>query len=258
MSGKVVGLSVVAGVVMAVSAGVGAGGAVGGGGGAAATSAAEPTARAVQRRPIRFEVSDLFIEINATDGDAGLQLNLDGEGWTRVTLRDPKGRRVMEVRGTGRLRGYGLTGITFESAEPPFREVPLRRFKARFPAGRYTFAGTTADGRRLVGSDRLTHRIPAKPAVTSPVANAVVDPAGLVARWEPVTTPKGVKIVRYLVIVTAEASERELSMELGPNATSAVIPADFLERGARYAIEVLAREASGNQTITEVPFRTSA
>jgi hypothetical protein len=46
-------------------------------------------------------------------------------------------------------------------------------------------------------------------------------------------------------------------MELGPSATSAAIPAGFLERGARYSIEVLAREQSGNQTITEIPFRTS-
>ena len=32
--------------------------------------------------PLRLAQSNLFIEINATDGDAGLQLNLDGESGT--------------------------------------------------------------------------------------------------------------------------------------------------------------------------------
>src|SRR5919109_3762993 len=81
-----------------------------------------------QRKPIRLEVADLFIEVNATDGDAGLQMNLDGEDWRRLILRDPSGRTLMDVTNRGRLRGYGLTGMTFESSEPPFSEVPLRRF----------------------------------------------------------------------------------------------------------------------------------
>jgi hypothetical protein len=222
---------------------------------AAAAGGVAATDRA--KKPIRFERADLFIEINGTDGDAGLQMNLDGEDWRRLTLRDPRGRVVMEVRGRGRLRGYGLTGMTFESSEPPFDEVPLRKFKSRFPEGRYTFRGTTIDGRPMIGSDRLTHDIPSKPAVLAPAKHAVVDPAGLVVRWEPVTRPRGIDIVRYLVIVTAQASGRELSVDLPARATSVGIPAGFLERAAAYAVEVLARERSGNQTIAEVPFRTS-
>jgi hypothetical protein len=212
---------------------------------------------AVAKKPIRFERSDLFIEINGTDGDAGLQMNLDGEEWRRVTVRDPRGRTIMDVKGQGRLKGYGLTGITFESSEPPFDEVPFRKFKARFPEGRYTFRAAAVDGRRMIGSDRLTHDIPRKPAVRAPAENAVVDPARLLVSWEPVTRPRGIKIVRYLVIVTAEASGRELSMDLPADATRVAIPAGFLQRGAEYAVEVLAREKGGNQTITEVPFRTS-
>jgi hypothetical protein len=209
------------------------------------------------KKPIRFERSDLFIEINATHGDAGLQLNLDGEEWRRLTVRDPRGRAIMDVTGRGRLRGYGLTGITFESSEPPFDEVPFRRFKARFPEGRYTFRGTAVGGRPVIGSDRLTHDIPAKPAVLAPGRGGVVDPGRLVVRWRPVTRPRGIDIVRYLVIVTALASGRELSMDLTADATSVAIPTAFLQRGAEYAVEVLAREKGGNQTIAEVPFRTS-
>jgi hypothetical protein len=226
-------------------------------GGAAAVGAGGREGEAAQRKPIRLEVSDLFIEINATDGDAGLQMNLGGEEWRRLVLRDPSGRTIVEVTGQGRLRGYGLTDLSFESAEPPFDEVPFRRFRARFPEGRYTFRGTTVEGRRLVDSDRLTHEVPAGPRVLAPSEDAVVDPANLVVRWEPVTRPSGIDIVRYIVIVSEEETERELSADLGTGATSATIPPGFLAGGREYAIEVLARARSGNQIITEVPFRTT-
>jgi glycerophosphoryl diester phosphodiesterase len=114
-----------------------------------------------------------------------------------------------------------------------------------------TFRGTSVEGRRMVGPDRLTHNIPARPAVRAPAKDAVVDAAAnLVVRWEPVTRPRGIRIVRYIVIVTEEGSEREPSMDLEPGATSATITPGFLVRGRDYAVEVIARERSGNQTIT--------
>jgi hypothetical protein len=245
MTGKLVGTSV---AIALAAAAVGGAAAVGSGGREGA---------AAQGRPIPFEVSELFIEINATDGDAGLQMSLGGDEWRRLVLRDPSGRTLVDVTGRGRLRGYGVTDMGFESAEPPFAEVPLRRFRARFPEGRYTFRGTSVEGRRMVGSDRLTHDIPARPSVLAPAEDAVVSPAGLDVRWEPVNRPRGIRIVRYIVIVTEVRSERELSMELGPGATRATVAPGFLAPGREYAVEVLARERSGNQTITEVPFRTS-
>jgi hypothetical protein len=243
MTGKLAGVSVT--LVLAV-------------GGAAALGSGGREGSAAQGRPIPFETSDLFIEINATDGDAGLQMNLGGDEWRRLIIRDPSGRAIVDVGGEGRLRNYGLTDMFFESNEPPFDEVPFRRFRARFPEGRYTFRARSVEGRRLVGSDRLTHNIPARPAVLAPTEDAVVDPAAnLVVRWEPVARPRGIRIVRYLVIVTEEGSERELSMDLRPDAASATVAPGFLAPGREYAVEVLARERSGNQTITEVPFRTS-
>jgi hypothetical protein len=254
MAGKIVGGSVALALVTAVVGGLGA---VGRDGAAASGPAADRAAGVAQKKPIRLEASELFIEINATDGDAVLRMKLAGEDWRRLRLRDPRGRPVMDVKGKGRLSGYGLTGLTFESSERPFAEVPLRKFKARFPEGRYTFSGTTVEGDRLVGSDRFTHDVPSAPTLLAPAKNAVVDPGGLVVSWEPVTRPSGIRIIRYLVIVTAEASGRELTMELGPGATSTVIPAGFLERGAEHKVELVAREKGGNQAISEVAFKTS-
>jgi hypothetical protein len=207
--------------------------------------------------PLRLSQSDLFIEINATDGDAGLQLNLDGEKWNNVRIINPRGDTILNVSGSTTLRGYGLTGLTFESAEPPFRQFPFSRFKARFPTGRYRFSGTTVGGRRLVGSDTLTHRIPQKPVIVAPTEDARVSTRGLVVRWNKVTRPRGVRIVHYQVIVTQQEPERVLDLTMPPAATAVSIPPEFLQPRKEYALEVLAREASGNQVITEIAFRTT-
>ena len=206
--------------------------------------------------PIPFEEADLFIEINATDGDAGLQLNLDGEKWDNIQIINPRGETILDVSGSSRLKGYGLTGLTFESAEPPFTEFPFSKFKARFPVGKYRFKGTTVSGRELVGSDTLTHLIPEQPVIVSPAEDAEVPTQGLTVEWKTVTKPKGIKIVHYQVIVTQEKPKRVLDLTMPPNATRVSIPAEFLLPSKEYALEILAREASGNQTITEIPFTT--
>jgi hypothetical protein len=220
--------------------------------GTAATTA--PTAEAA-KKPLRYEDHELFIETNATDGDAGLQQDLDGEDWRRTQLRDSKGKALVDVKAKGRLRDFGLTELFFEASEPSFTEFPFRKFKKRFPEGKYTWKGRTVEGRKLVGSDRLTHVVPAGPVITFPTEGAQVEPSGFTITWEPVTSPAGVEIVRYIVIVDQES--RSVEFELDGSATSVDIPGQILEPGTEIGGEVLAKEKSGNQTITALPtFRT--
>jgi hypothetical protein len=208
-----------------------------------------------KKKPIPYEINDLFIETNATDGDIGLQLLADVDEWDKFTLRDPKGRKLMmKAKTKGRLRSWGLTELFWETAEPEFSEVPLREFKKRFPAGKYRFRGRSVDGRRIVGSDRLTHVIPAGPVITSPSKNEEVSANNLTVSWEPVTKPAGVDIVTYQVIVLQEPVE-VVTLNLGADVTSVKIPSEALTPGASDTkVEVLAKERSGNQTISEVPF----
>ena len=240
-----------AAAVLLTSAAVSAGAVAASGGGGEG-----PSAEAAKRKPLMFEQHDLYIEYNATDGDAGLQLATDAEDWKRFKLLDTKGKLLIDVHARGRLRRpFGLSELFLEASEPPFRKVPFRTFKKRFPEGRYRFRGVASNGRRLVGSDRLSFVVPAVPNVTFPTKGALVDPDGFKVTWEPVTRPAGVKIVTYQVIVNQGG--RELSMYLPPSATSATIPGEFLEPGTKTGGEVLAREKSGNQTITALPsFRT--
>jgi hypothetical protein len=203
---------------------------------------------AKKKPPIKYEVADLFIETNATDGDIGLQLFLDADAWDTFKLLDPKGRRVMqEARTKGRLHGWGLTEYFWETDEPEFSEVPQSKFKKRFPKGKYTFKGRDVDGRRLVASDRLSYVIPTGPVITSPTSGEQVNPNSF-----KVTTPAGVQIVRYQVIVVQEPVER-VTLNLEPSVTSVDIPRVALSPGEA-KVEVLAKEKSGNQTISEVSF----
>ena len=219
----------------------------------AATGAGDASEAA--RKPAKFEASDLYIETNATDRDIGLQLSLDFDEWDKFKLFDPKGHMLMqEARTAGRLHGWGLTELFWETAEPEFADVPLRKFKKRFPEGKYRFRGRTVNGRRLVGSDRLSHVIPAGPKITSPRKGEEVNSHGFKVSWEPVTEPAGVEIVSYQVIVVQEPVER-VTLNLKPDVTSVDIPSQALSPGApETKVEVLARERSGNQTISEVPF----
>jgi Fibronectin type III domain len=221
--------------------------------GVAAAASAQPDARPAAK-PVRLAEATMIVEVNATDGDAGLQVFLDGEPWRSMRVFAPNGRKIVDVATRGRLKRYGLTELFSESSEPPFDQFPLSRFKALFPEGRYRFAGRTIEGKRLVGSARLSHDIPDGPEITAPTAGASVSRDNLVATWKPVAESGGVDIAGYRVIVEREDPLRVFNADLPASATSVTIPREFLEPGTDYKIEVQANEASGNQTLTELEF----
>lgn len=207
-------------------------------------------------KPIPLAAATLIIEVNGTDGDAGLQFFLDGEPWNSMTISDPKGRVIVDVDAEGRLKDWGLTELFSESNEPPFSEVPLAEFKARFPAGRYTFVGETIEGEKLAGTARLSHDIPDPPVITSPADGAAVERVGVVARWQAPSEPRGIDIVGYRVIATREDPLRVYQVELPASARKVPIPAAFLQSGTEYELEIQAIEESGNWTFATSFFST--
>ncbi len=203
---------------------------------------------------LQFADTKILIEINDTDGDSGLQIFLDAEGWEWVDVFDPSGNRVFHVEGGEGVKQTGLTELYFESAEPGFDALPLDEFLERFPAGVYTFEGRSVNADRLVGEATLTHALPEAPLLLSPEENSVVDPADTVVEWEPVADPEGSSIVNYQVIVETEVpSLRVLDAMLPADATRMVVPPEFLTPDTHYKFEVLAIEESGNQTLSESP-----
>src|SRR5688572_14095790 len=81
---------------------------------AVATSGSGSEAQAASG-PIRLADATMIVEVNATDGDAGLQVFLDGEPWKSMTISDPDRRTILDVEAEGRLEGYGLTELFSES-----------------------------------------------------------------------------------------------------------------------------------------------
>jgi hypothetical protein len=209
-----------------------------------------------EAKPVKLKDSTLIVEVNATDGDAGLQVFLDGDPWKSMRVVAPNGRTILDVGTKGRLQGYGLTELFSESSEPPFDTFPLAKFKALFPEGRYAFSGTTIEGRPLTGTARLSHDFPAGPKIVAPADGSRVARSRVVARWRAVPEAAGVEIVGYRAIVTREEGPlRILSADLPASARQLRVSPEFLQRGPEYKLEVQAIERTGNQTLTEVSFR---
>jgi hypothetical protein len=82
---------------------------------------------------IEYDEAHIFFELNNSDGDLGIHSLIDGEEWRSLVIRDPDGRKMLNVNVKGRLRQQGLTEFFFESAEPVFDDLPPAEFFDRFP-----------------------------------------------------------------------------------------------------------------------------
>lgn len=230
-------------------------------GGAQEGPAARPNA--APRAVVHLDDARLKFEINATDGDGGVQVFIDAEEWRSMAIVDPTGRRIFVTRTEGRLARFGGSELFLESGEPPFSRLPLRQLLKQWPTGVYRFRGTGADGEIFRGSARLTHRLPAGPRLVSPIAgSAPQSPRRTVMRWQRVPAPPRSRIIGYEVIVERETDRKALpvvtlDVTMPPTATRLRVPPGFLRAGTDYSWEVLAIERSGNQTISASTFRTS-
>jgi hypothetical protein len=221
----------------------------------AIATVAGPSTAAQQTIP--FADARMIIEVNETDGDAGFQIFADAEPWRKFEVFRPDGSRIVDFEADSVLRNFGLTELFSESNEPPFDEFPLARFKTLFPAGTYRFRGETTEGKLLVGSARFSHKIPRGPIVLSPAEDSTIDRDDAEVRWRPAPQPQGINVVRYQVIVSGGEPSREFSVFLPGSARKVEIPEEFLAPNTEYEGEILAIEASGNQTITAIePFHT--
>jgi hypothetical protein len=221
---------------------------------------------------IPFADAEIYFELNNTDEDLGIHALIDGDAWKRLDIRDPNGRRMLNVRVKGRLVRQGLTELFFESAEPGFDNLAPEEFFDRFPEGEYRIKGTTLEGVKMEGMAEVTHLMPAPPAnvlisgvpaaedcdaVPLPVVSAPVT-----ISWDAVTLShpdlgemnEPIVVEQYQVVVEEEASGFVFSVELPPNVTEVTIPEEMISLGDEFKFEILVREDSGNQTAVESCF----
>lgn len=245
------------------------------GGGALVSAQDNPNAcTPAQGKTVDLSTAKLFVEYNATDDDLGVHGAFDSDGYSELCVYDPNGTLVLPVKPQGQLQDLTISGIFFESREPPASEFSFADLEAKFPEGQYEANGTTFDGKGLTGAATFTHDVPAAPTVLSPklaedeedTSDAVVSTDDLVIEWEDVTeTVSGgaVTITGYEVIITkVEAedphgfSQPTFDVHVPADRNALTVSAEFLEPDTVYELEVLAIEESGNQTITSGFFQT--
>ncbi len=226
------------------------------------------------RRPTEIATAKLIIEFNATDGDLGVHGAFDDDGWSALCVLDPNGRPIAAFDPQGKLDDLTMAGVFFESREPPLSEFTMEDLAAAFPEGEYTVRARSHDGTPLAGTARFTHDVPAPPTITAPALapdaeqpGPPVPREGLAVRWNPVAETvdgRPVTISAYEVIVTKEHhddphgfSQPIYDVHVPPGVNALSVPAEFLEPGTVYEVEVLALEESGNQTISVGFFLTS-
>jgi hypothetical protein len=230
----------------------------------AASLVSVPVASAKKKDVEELDETRLIIEFNETDEDVGVQFFIDADGWQSLRIFDPAGKEIFDARTKGRLLDQGGVAELFvESDEPTLADLPLDVFLDRFPEGTYTFAGRTVDGVNLTGEAEFSHDIPAGPEITLPVVSGeecATDVAvPVVVTWNAVTeTIDGdpIEIEAYEVIVEGDELDFDVVMPAGLG-TMLTVPAEALEPGTEYDLEVLAIADNGNQTITETCFVTA-
>lgn len=196
--------------------------------------------------PVSLKEERLTLEYTATNGEAAVVMSAESESLlARVEIRDPRGTRVLDLRGEEGKR-LALSGFEVES-----RESSPAELLETFAEGVYDLRARTVDGELLVGSAYLSHELPRAPTVTHPLEGSRDVPAeDLVVTWMP--DPHA---VAYQVVL--EQNENDgLSARLPAGRTSLRVPAGVLAPGTASHVEVGAVGPSGNCTLVEVSFTT--
>lgn len=231
------------------------------------TGSAPPVGKA-QGAPLLTQ-AELFLELNDTDGDLGIHGSIDGGPWTSLEIEGPGEHPMLQLFSKGRLRTQGMTQLSFESAEPPFDELPPSEFLRRFPEGRYEIEVIAQDGGEFATTATLSHVLAAPPDnITlsgTPLsedcdANLPLVATPIIVEWDPVTQShpeigkRGqVSISRYQVFVEREGVN--LGVDLPPNVTKFEVPAGITALGGEFKFEIIARTTRGNNTAVESCFR---
>ncbi len=217
-------------------------------------------------------VTRFYIEL--TEDDIEVQSFVDGARWQGLEIASPAGYTIYATEADSYLGAQGLSELQIDGwpshfpvvGDPAHLEIEsVDEYLALFPAGTYYFHGRRVAGGTLSGEARFTHDLPGLPEILSPPDEdelAVLDPEDAVIRWEPVTETfdgkEPIEIVEYEVIVEQVEPFRKLSIHVPGDRTSLRVPRAFLEQDAVYDVELVAIEASDNQTIAASAFRTSA
>ena len=198
-----------------------------------------------------FAVATVYMEQNATDGDAEIvfEAKAGKEGLAKLTVTAPDGRTVIDFAAPGASTSLGIRQFRFETPEP--RDAASLR--SAYPEGVYTFAGATAGGERLRGEATLSHALPAPTSLLRPSANArEVDARSLRISWSPVES-----VAAYIVKIEQRTLGMSLVSTLPGSVAAFGVPDGFLRAGLEYKLAVGTVSSKGNISFVETSFATA-
>lgn len=197
----------------------------------------------------KFERVKVFLERNVMDKDAEVKIEATGGtgGLASLKVVAPDGRTVIDFKAPDSK--LGMRTFAFESPEP----TNDGRVQADFPAGAYTFTGSSASGARLEGKATLSHVFPDAATLVRPRPDANNVPLkALQVSWKPL---KGMDA--HIVVIEQESSGRSIKVNLPGNATLFTVPDGFLLPDTEYKLAIGTVAKDGNSSFIESAFTTA-
>jgi hypothetical protein len=189
--------------------------------------------------------AELIFEMNATDDDAEVVLELNAEaGMDRVVLYHPSGKPILRLASSDG-EDLGLSEVLLETAEPDVTTVMLA-----YPEGTYRLVARFADRRGWASIQvELSHDLASQPSILSPAAGGSVPASGAVVTWQ--ADPD---VEAWIVEVEHDELGLGMTVELPGEATSLALPDGFLVSGEEFELGLHAVNEPGNVIVTETTF----
>lgn len=197
-----------------------------------------------------FEHIAVRLEQNATDEDveAVFEATSGDIGLAALRVSAPDGRTVIDFKSPDSK--MGIRRLLLESPEP----TNDGRLQKDFPAGAYTFTGSTVKGDKLSGKATLSHQMPGAASIVRPRPKEKNVPVkGLQLQW---TVPKNLASC-LIAIEDEESGAKLLQATLSGTATTLAVPDGLLASGREYKLEVGTVTHEGNRSIVESSFTTA-
>jgi hypothetical protein len=199
------------------------------------------------RPSVEFDEAKLIFELNETDVDAEVVLDVDApDGLRALHLEFPDGKTVFSLKAKGHaLDPVGLKQFAIESGEPDIASI-----LQAFPAGTYRLLGETITGLAVESELELSHDLVPAPTYAPP-DGALVPTDGVVVQW---TLMPGA--ASYTVEIEQDELGFNLTCTVPAFVDSLQVPDGFLLGDTEYELGVAVSAANGNVSVAESTFTT--